>query len=315
MKKRFKIVFMGTPDFAVPSLKAVCQSCHDLMLVVTQPDRPKGRGRKLSQAPVKKVAIQLGCDIIQPESIRTKKFVDKIKNLEPDFFVVIAFGHIISKELLSIPKIGSINLHASLLPKYRGAAPIQWALIKGEQETGVTTIFMDKGIDTGDILLSSKIKISSDETSATLHERLAILGSSLLLSTIKKLADNDITPIRQDHAHSTYAPILKKRNGQINWDSPAKNLEAFVRGMSPWPGAFTFHGEKRLKIFNVKALAINVDEMPGTVLKSFPDELCVATGKGAVSIFEIQGASGKRLLIKDFMKGNKIEPGTFFSNP
>jgi methionyl-tRNA formyltransferase len=313
MKKKAKIIFMGTPEFAVPALKALHKSNQNLALVVTRPDRPKGRGRKVIPPPVKEVAINLGCEVDQPSSIRTAEFANRMAKHKPDIIVVVAFGHIIPKNILAIPKLATINIHASLLPKYRGPAPIQWAIINGERETGVTTMLMDEGLDTGNILLSSKIKIFSDDTSGTLHDRLADLSADLLIKTIESFETGDITPISQDHTQATYAPLLKKNDGHINWEMPAETLEAFIRGMTPWPGAFTFHGNKRLKIFKAMPIITDTVETPGTVTKRFPGELCVATGKGALSVIEIQGESGKRLLIKDFLRGYKIPPGTILS--
>jgi len=313
MKKKAKIVFMGTPEFAVPALKVLPKSNQKLALVVTQPDRPKGRGRKVVPPPVKEVAINLGCEVDQPSSIRTVEFEKRMAKHKPDIIVVVAFGHIIPKNILAIPKIATINVHASLLPKYRGPAPIQWAIINGEIETGVTTMLMDEGLDTGDILLSSKIKIFSDDTSGTLHDRLADLSADLLIRTIGRFETGDIKPISQDHTQATYAPLLKKNDGRMNWAMPAQTLEAFVRGMTPWPGAFTFHGNKRLKIFKAMPIIVDTVETPGTVIKRFPDELCVATGKGVLSVIEIQGESGKRLLIKEFLQGYKIPPGIILS--
>jgi len=313
MKKKTKIIFMGTPEFAVPALTALYKSNQNVALVVTQPDRPKGRGRKIIPPPVKKAAVSLGCEVDQPASVRTVEFANRIASQNPDIIVVVAFGHIIPKNILEIPKIAAINIHASLLPKYRGPAPIQWAIINEETETGVTTMLMDEGLDTGDILLTSKIKILSDDTSGTLHDRLANLSADVLIQTTERIESGDITPISQDHAQATYAPLLKKNDGRMNWEMPARTLEAFVRGMTPWPGAFTFHGKKRLKIFKAMPMIIDTVEPPGTVIKRFPDELCVVTGKGALSVIEIQGESGKRLLIKEFLQGYKITPGTILS--
>jgi methionyl-tRNA formyltransferase len=313
MKKKAKIIFMGTPEFAVPALKALHKSNQNLALVVTRPDRPKGRGRKVTPPPVKEAAIHLGYEVDQPASIRTAEFANRMAKHKPDIIVVIAFGNIIPKNILEIPKIATINIHASLLPKYRGPAPIQWAIINGELETGVTTMLMDEGLDTGDILLSSKIKIFSDDTSATLHDRLADLSADLLIQTIESFETGDITPMSQDHTRATYAPLLKKNDGHINWKMPAETIESFIRGMMPWPGAFTFHGNKRLKIFKAMPIIIDTVETPGTVIKRFPGELCVATGKGVLSVINIQGESGKRLLIKDFLQGYNIPPGTILS--
>ncbi len=310
MNEIFKIVFMGTPDFAVPALEAIHKSVHEVILVVTQPDRPKGRGRKLLHPPVKKAVMDMGYDIIQPESLKTGAFADMISKLQPDIIVVVAFGHILSERVLALPRLGAVNIHASLLPKYRGSAPIQWAIINGEKETGVTIMFMDKGLDTGDILLSGKIEIAPDDTSASLHDRLADLGADLLTKILDRFKAGDIHPILQDHNQATYSPILKKKDGLMDWEKPAQALETFIRGVTPWPGAFTFHEDKRLKIFKACCVSTETQEPPGTVIKSFPDELRVATGKGVLCVLEIQGASGKRLLIRDFLRGYKMPPGT-----
>jgi len=310
VKNKPTLIFMGTPDFAVPSLKALFKSNYNVLMVVTQPDRPKGRGRKVIPPPVKEAAQSFGYDVIQPVSIKDKDFFDTIVRLKPDIFIVVAYGHILPKNILAIPKTGVINLHASLLPKYRGSAPIQWAIINGEKETGVTTMLMDEGMDTGDILLSSKVKITKVDTSATLHDRLSVLGADLLIKTLESFENNDINPIAQDHTNATYAPLLKKGDGRIVWKKNAEHIASFIRGVTPWPGAFTFQDNKRLKIFSAKSVSVEVNDAPGTVIKAFPDELRIATGKGVLSVTEIQGASGKRLLIKDFLMGNQLPPGT-----
>jgi methionyl-tRNA formyltransferase len=313
MKKNAKIIFMGTPEFAVPALKALHKSGIDVTLVVTRPDKPKGRGRKIVPPPVKEAAISLGYEVIQPASIRTAEFSDLMTKHKPDFIVVVAFGHIMPKNILALPNLATINIHASLLPKYRGPAPIQWAIINGERETGITSMLMDEGLDTGDILLYSIIKIAADDTSGTLHDRLADLGADLLIQTLKSFETGEIVPATQDHTMATYAPLIKKSDGRINWGMPAEILEAFIRGMTPWPGAFTFHGDKRLIIFKAKPILMDAAETPGTVIKGFPDELRVATGKGVLSVMGIQGASGKRLLIKDFLRGYDLPFGTILS--
>ena len=310
MNKKAGIIFMGTPHFAVPALKALHNNDQNIALVITQPDRPKGRGRKLTPSPVKETAINLGYSVIQPSSVRTAEFSNYIEKHAPGFIVVVAFGHILPKNILTIPQIATINIHASLLPKYRGPAPIQWAIINEEKETGITTMLMDEGMDTGDILLSSKLKIASDDTSGTLHDRLADLGADLLIQTLKTFETGNINPISQDHTQATYAPMLKKNDGRMNWKLPAESLEAFIRGMTPWPGAFTFHEKKRLKFFKARTIVMDTDASPGTVIKGFPDELWISTGKGVLSVMEIQGESGKRLLIKDFLRGYQLPPGT-----
>ena len=301
---------MGTPDFAVPSLQALHQEGYHLKRVVTQPDRPKGRGRKLVAPPVKQKALDLNLNLLQPAKPNTTEFAEKLRLIQPDLLIVIAYGHLLSDKILQIPKIGAINVHASLLPKYRGPAPIQWAIIDGETQTGVTTMFMDTGMDTGDMLISRPEPILPADTAATLHDRLAVLGADTLLQTLQQLADNTLQPTRQDHDKATYAPLLKKQDGLIDWQKPAKKLEPFIRGMTPWPGAWTFHNQNRLKILKAAPIDEPVSETAGTILKSFPEELVVATGKGALSILEIQGPSGKRLAIADFLRGYQLPPGT-----
>jgi methionyl-tRNA formyltransferase len=301
---------MGTPGFAVPSLKALHESHHSIALVVTQPDRPKGRGRKLIPPPIKTLALNLNLPIVQPQSLKTEKFEDLVARLKPDFIAVVAFGQILTENILSLPRLGTINVHASLLPKYRGPAPINWAIINGEHETGITTMLMEKELDTGDILLTAKEPITAQDTALTLHDRLAAIGAKLLVKTLNAFTNDTIHPSPQDHSEATYAPMLKKSDGQLDWKKPAKTLELFVRGMTPWPGTFTFHENNRLKIFKARSVSRNFQEAPGTVLQSFPDELVIATGDGALSILEIQGPSGKRLAIKDFLHGYKLQPGT-----
>jgi len=313
MKQKARIIFMGTPDFATPALKALHENGENVVLVVTRPDRPKGRGRKLAFSPVKKAAINFGYNFIQPSSIRTTEFSNHIAKLAPDFIIVVAFGHIIPKDILKIPNKATINIHASLLPKYRGPAPIQWAIINGEKETGISIISMDEGTDTGDILLLSKLEIAPDDTSGTLHDRLADLGAGLLIQALRSFETGDIHPIPQDHTQASYAPMLKKNDGRMNWERPAESLQAFIRGMTPWPGAFTFHDKKRLKIISAKPVFVDTSALPGTVINRFPDELWIATGKGALSILEIQEESGKRLFIKDFLRGYDLPPGTTLS--
>jgi methionyl-tRNA formyltransferase len=314
MNKELQIVFFGTPDFAVPTLKKLFYGRHKVAMVVTQPDRPKGRGQKILPTPVKKAAMELGLTVYQPKTVNTSDFYEKVAETAPDFFVVAAFGQIFSERLLKIPKKGAINVHASLLPKYRGAAPIQWALIKGEKETGVTTMLMEKKMDAGDILLSSSTPIESIDNAGTLHDRLADMGATILLDTLDKLEKNEIHPTPQDHSQATYAPMLKKEDSHIDWKQSPEIIETFIRAMAPRPGAFTFHKNRRLKIFRALPVPGEKNAIPGTVLKGFENEVRVASGQdGALSILEIQGGSGKRMKINDFLRGNSILPGSTLS--
>ncbi|MFH0725724.1 MAG: methionyl-tRNA formyltransferase [Pseudomonadota bacterium] len=306
------IVFMGTPEFAVPALQALHDHPFRILQVVTQPDRAKGRGRLPVAPPVKEKALALGYPVMQPVSLKADEVHHQLASLQPDFFVVVAYGHILSGPLLALPRKGAINVHASLLPKYRGPAPIHRAIIAGETETGVTTMRMDTGLDTGDMLLSEKLVIEPDDTAQSLHDRLAPLGAALLIRTLEGLAAGNIAPVAQDHPNATYAPLLKKAEGRMNWHLPALALERFIRGMTPWPGAFTFYGNKRLKIYKAAALPDTAFAAPGAVVRGFPDELRVATGGGILSILELQGESGKRMAVKDFLRGFKIDPGGIF---
>ncbi len=305
-----KIVYMGTSDFAVPSLRALHDSHHEVVAVVSQPDRPKGRGRKLTSPPVKQTAIEYGYSTLQPESVQSEEFHRQITDLIPDLFIVVAFGQLLPQSLLNIPKQGAINVHASLLPRYRGSAPIQWAIIHGEKETGVTTMMMDKGMDTGNILLMEKTSIDPNENAAELHNRLSKIGAKTLIRTLDALQSGTLEPTVQDHDKATNAPMLKKKDGEIDWSLPAHRIQCLIRGVTPWPGAYTFGDGMRLKIFQTNVLVRDITVPPGTIIECFPGELRVATGEGALAIQEIQGASGKKLPIDDFLCGCRLPDGT-----
>lgn len=307
------IVFMGTPDFAVPCFYALHKAQCDLKLVITQPDRPKGRGRKLTAPPVKKAAIEEGYNVLQPPRIRDAHFLELLKELNPDFLVVVAFGQILPDSVLILPSHGAINVHSSLLPKFRGPAPIQWAIMRGEAVTGVTTMLMDTGVDTGDILLQAQTPITSEDTSATLHDRLAQLGADLLIETINGLTSGKIFPSSQNHNNATYAPMLKKEHGRIDWQQSAQSIDRLIRAMTPWPGAFCMYGDQRIKIHKATPLSGTAISPPGIVVPGFPDELRIATGQGVLSILELQAQSGRRMTIKQFLQGNSIALGSFFS--
>ena len=307
--KHFRLMFMGTPAFAVPALKVLAASPHELATVVTQPDRPKGRGRKVTPPPVKIMALELGYPVVQPKSFDDPAFIEAVEQHGPDWFIVIAFGHILKKRHLDMPRMGALNVHASLLPRHRGPAPIQWSIIKGDRETGVTTMLMDEGLDSGDMLLKSRTAIHPGETAATLHDRLAVMGADLLLETLTALAKDRITPEPQDQAAATYAPMLSKADGRIQWSQTSGQIDALIRGVTPWPGAHTFFGDQRLKIFQVSPANVSHPADPGTVLRGFQNELRVATGDGALTIVEIQGPGGRRMPVADFLKGRSIPPG------
>lgn len=300
---------MGTPDFAVPALHAVHAAGHDIVLVVTQPDRPRGRGRKVEPPPVKKAAEKLGLAVIQPDNLRNENAKQALQAADADLFIVVAFGHLLRESVLRMPKLGCINVHASLLPKYRGPAPIQWAVINGDTETGVTTMLIDKGLDTGDMLMTAREPIGPSDTAGDLHDRLAQRGADLLVRTLQEFSNGTIRRTPQEHSAATYAPLLKKTDGLIDWKKPAARIEPFIRGMSPWPGAFTFWKNTRLKIYRAEVPAAQCNALPGTVLESRPGHLTVATGDGALSILELQSASGSRLPVSEFLRGFRISPG------
>jgi methionyl-tRNA formyltransferase len=310
MTPAYRIVFMGTPDFAVPALNSLGTGGHRVLQVVTQPDRPKGRGKTMVFPPVKTAAMELGYPVLQPDSVRTPAFCDTIAGLDPDLLVVVAYGHVLPRQILEIPKLGAVNIHASLLPKYRGPAPIQWAVINREKETGVTLMRMDPGLDTGDTLTSASIPILSDDTSGSLHDKLALLGAKLLMQTLKYFEVHCKNATPQDHTQASYAPLLKKEDGHLDWRRTADDLEALIRGLTPWPGAFSFYAGKRIKIYRASRKTLVTQESSGTVLKGFSDELTVAAGKDSLVIHELQGESGKRLPVQAFLRGHPILPGT-----
>lgn len=307
---RPRIIFMGTPEFAVPTLHALHEKGYEVPAVVTNPDRPKGRGRQLVASPVKRAAVALGYPVLQPAGVKESWFVEELKRLAPDLLIVVAYGQILTGAILAIPRLGCMNIHGSLLPKYRGPAPIQWAIINGDDQTGVTTMWMDEGVDTGDVLLSASISIGPEETTQTLQGRLAKEGARLLCETLERLVEGRLSSTPQDHSRATYAPLLKKEDGRIDWTKDAGVLDAFVRGMNPWPGAFTFLAGKRLRIFRAKVVKRKTSQAPGTVLEGFPGDLEVAAGCDALRLLEVQLESAKRLTVADFLRGCPVPAGT-----
>ena len=308
----WQIVFFGTPDFAVPTLKALLEGPDRVVAIVTQPDRGKGRGQKMVPSPIKKVALAHGVPSHQPDRVKDPSFQEEVKNLQPDLFVVVAYGQILPKSLLDVPKHGAINVHASLLPKYRGAAPISWALLKGEKVTGITTMMMDAGMDTGDILLQSEIPIGEGETFETLHDRLAELGAQLLKETIAGLESEKITPVSQDHSGATYAPLIKKEDGQIDWSKGADEIDRQVRAFNPWPGAYTQWEDRLLKIFGGEVRKGTPQGENGSVSWVGTDAIEVKAGKGCYGIREVQLEGGRRLSVRDFLQGHRVQVGTVF---
>ena len=308
-----KIVFMGTPDFAEKSLEAIYNSGHEILAVVTNPDRPKGRGMKMVSSPVKEFAISKNLKIYQPEKVRKNiEFIEKIKKLQPDVICVVAYGKILPKEILDIPKLGCINVHGSLLPKYRGAAPIKWAVINGEKVTGVTTMYMDIGMDTGDMILKEEVSIGEDETTGELWDKLSEVGAKLLVKTLKQIEDGTATRIPQGEDF-TMAPMLNKDMSKINWNSQsAQEIKNLVRGLNPIMGTYSYLNGKKIKFWKVNTLPLeNTNAENGTVIKSDSKEgLFIKAKDGIIQVLEIQGENAKKMCIQDFLRGNEIKEGT-----
>ena len=319
-----KIIFMGTPDFAASALEKIVEAGHEITLVVTQPDKPKGRSGELQVSDVKACALKHGFPVFQPERIKLPENVAYLKNYEADIYVVAAFGQILSQEILDIPKFGCVNIHASLLPKYRGAAPIQQAIIDGEKTTGVTIMQMAAGMDTGDILLQREIPIDDNETGGGLFDKLSELGAELIVEALPKIERGELTPVMQDEKLATKCGKLSKNMGKIDFNKNAITIRNLIRGLNPWPSAYTRLDGKMLKIWsadaiddkNVKEIAGNVEVLknaaPGTVSFVTKDAVGVATGKGTLVLKEVQLEGKKRMLVKDFLLGNKVEIGTSF---
>ena len=319
-----KIIFMGTPDFAASALEKLVEAGHEITLVVTQPDKPKGRSGELQVSDVKACALKHGFPVFQPERIKLPENVAYLKNYEADIYVVAAFGQILSQEILDIPKFGCVNIHASLLPKYRGAAPIQQAIIDGEKTTGVTIMQMAAGMDTGDILLQREIPIDDNETGGGLFDKLSELGAELIVEALPKIERGELTPVPQDEELATKCGKLSKNMGKIDFNKNAVAIRNLVRGLNPWPSAFTRHDGKMLKIWvadalddkQVKEISGNAEVLknavPGTVSFVTKEAIGVATGKGTLVLKEVQLEGKKRMLVKDFLLGNKIEIGTSF---
>lgn len=305
-----RIVFMGTPEMAVPTLDRLVKEGYEVPLVVCQPDKPKGRGNKLQPPPVKEYALKYNLEVFQPEKVKNNPdAISKIASCKPDFLVVVAYGKILPKDLLEVPKYAPINVHFSLLPKYRGAAPVNWAIINGETETGVTTMKMDEGLDTGDMLLTRSIPIEKDDTAITLSEKLSIIGADLLIETLKNY--DKITPIKQDHSAHTYAPIIKKEDGKIDFNKSAVVIERMIRGFQPWPTAYCYFKGKMVKFF--KAEVVSGKGEPGKVINVDKTSFTIACGEETgLKILELQLEGKNRVDTKSFLAGNPINIGEMF---
>ena len=304
-----KIVFMGTPDFALASLDKLIDGGYEIDAVVTQPDRPKGRGKKLTPPPVKERALEAGLRVLQPERVKDSGFIEALKELSPDIIIVVAYGQILPEEIINLPAMGCINVHASLLPKYRGAAPINWCIINGESRTGVTTMYMDKGMDTGDILLQRETEIGENETAGELHDRLAALGADLLLETLEGLQRNEVERKAQDHSAATYAPQLDRETGRVDWNSDAKSIYNLIRGTNPWPGCYTVYKGERMKIWEAKVLEQKSRGTAGKVLEAGHGGMLVQAGSGTLLVTKIQMPSSRVMTVDEYLRGNSLETG------
>jgi len=307
------IVFMGTPDFAVPSLQALLDGPDRVSAVVCQPNRARGRGRKVSPPPVKVLAEQAGLPVLQPESVRTPAFLETLRAYAPDLLVVVAYGRILPEPLLRLAPLGAINVHGSLLPRYRGAAPIQWAIINGERDTGITIMQLDKGMDTGPILLSVPEPIGQEDTAGALFTRLADLGGRTLVAALDRLHRGELVPVPQDHGRATLAPMLTKEQGHVDWQRPATELHCLIRGLDPWPSAYTFLDGRRLRLFRPEVVPTPADLAPGTIRSADSTGLLVATGADSLRLREVQPEGRKRMTVSACLNGLALPAGARLS--
>ena len=309
-----KVIFMGTPDLSVGTLEALIDAGHEVVLAVTQPDKPKGRGGKVLYTPVKEAALAHDIPVYQPVKIREPECIEELRKYKADIMVVIAFGQILPKEILEMTPYGCVNVHASLLPAYRGAAPIQWAVINGDKVSGVTTMQMDEGLDTGDMLLKEEIVLDEKETGGSLHDKIADAGARLCIETLKALEQGTVTPVKQGESTTEYARMLDKRMGNISWEKPAEEIERLIRGLNPWPSAYTDWNGKVMKIWQAEVCEGDTKEVPGTVVKVEKDGFYVQTGKDLLKVTELQIPGKKKMDAGAFLRGCRIENGEVLKN-
>lgn len=310
-----RLIFMGTPQFAVPTLEALIDKGHEILAVVTQPDRPKGRGRKQVPSPVKELAVTHQIKVLQPQKVSDDHFCDRIREMEPDMAIVVAFGQILKKNLLTIPGWGVINIHASLLPKYRGAAPIQWAILNNESKTGLTVMRMDEGLDTGPILFQKEVPILEDETAGQLHDRLSELAGKMIIEALTDMAKTQVKEISQDDSLASYASKIERRDSLVDWKQPATKISCLIRALDPRPGAYTMLEGKQIKLFSSTVVdRSGLDGVPGRVVRHTKETIHVDAGQGMIGIREIQYPGKKRLSIADFLRGFPLPEGTIFGD-
>lgn len=305
-----KVIFMGTPDFAVGTLEEIIKAGHEVALVVTQPDKPRGRSGALQFPPVKECAVAHGIEVFQPKKIREEENVEYLRKYHADIIVVAAFGQLLPKSILDMPKYGCINVHASLLPKYRGAAPIQWSVINGDAVTGVTIMQMDVGMDTGDMIATREVVIDEEETGGGLFDKLAEVGAKLCVDTLIEIESGTATRTPQNHEEATHVSMISKELGNVDWNKSAVEIERLIRGLNPWPSAFTQLDDKTFKLWKAKVVDENTDKKPGTIVRVGKDCLAVQTGEGLLSLLEVQLEGKKRMEVDAFLRGYQVEEGT-----
>ena len=306
-----RVIFMGTPDFAVGTLEEIIKAGHEVVLVVTQPDKPKGRGNTMQFPPVKECAVAHEIPVFQPKKIREEENVEYLRTFQPDIIVVAAFGQILPKSILDMPKFGCINVHASLLPKYRGAAPIQWAILNGDEVTGVTIMRMDVGLDTGDMITKREVVIPDDETGGSLFDKLADIGAKLCVETMEQIEAGNVTYTPQNHEEATHVSMISKELGLIDWNKSAVEIERLIRGLNPWPSAFTKLDGKTFKIWKANVLAKNTESKAGSIVSVTKNSLEIQTGEGVLSLLEVQLEGKKRMQIDAFLRGYSVNEGSY----
>lgn len=312
MEEDMRVIFMGTPDFAVGTLEEIVAAGHEVVLVVSQPDKAVGRSKALKYTPVKACALAHGIEVYQPERVRNEECIEYLRSYEPDIIIVEAFGQLIPKAILDMPRYGCVNVHASLLPKYRGAAPIQWAVINGDPVTGVTTMRMDEGLDTGDMIMKREVALREDETGGSLFERLSEAGAKLCVETMAAIENGTAVYTPQDHEQATHTKKIYKEMGSIDWSRDAQTIECLIRGLDPWPSAYTRLNDRTLKIWKAKVIAGDSDMPPGCIVKADREGLLVQTGEGMLLLTEVQLEGKKRMSAEAFLNGCPVEAGTYF---
>lgn len=309
-----RVIFMGTPDFAVGTLQEIIKAGHEVVLVVTQPDKPKGRGKAMQAPPVKECALEHGIEVFQPQKVKETANIEYLRKYEPDIIIVAAFGQILPKSILDMPKYGCVNVHASLLPKYRGAAPIQWAVINGDEVTGVTTMLMNEGLDTGDMIAKRQVRLAEDETGGSLFDRLAETGALLCVETMEMLEKGTAEFTPQNSEEATHTAMIRKELGAIDWTKSAVEIERLIRGLNPWPSAYTRLDGKTFKIWKAQVVEGAANVKPGVIFRIEKNNMYVQTGEGALSLLEVQLEGKKRMDVGSFLRGCQVEAGTAFSN-